>query len=63
MNVGQLKKFLEGLPEGFPVLVPADDHAYRKVSARTESAEVHDGFYSEPDNYDDPALVRVVVIT
>lgn len=63
MNVGQLKKFLDGLPEGLPVLVPADDHSYRRIGVRTESAEVDGGHYSEPQDYDDPSLVRVVVIT
>lgn len=31
MNVGQLKKWLENVPDDTILVVPADDHGYREV--------------------------------
>ena len=33
MNVGQLRKLLEGLPDDRRVLVPSHDHSYRDCQA------------------------------
>lgn len=43
MNVGELKKTLENVPDDVPVLTSGRDHSYREVSALVGSALLEDG--------------------
>jgi len=60
MNVGQLKKLLEGVPDDTVILVPAPDHSYREADPRpieaVEPVEAQKGKrrrgWGEPTHYE-----------
>ena len=46
MNIGQLKRLIEALPDNTPVLHPTHDHSYNGCSANTTTA-----IYVANENY------------
>jgi len=38
MNIGELKKLIEGKPDSIEILVPGSDHSYTKARCRITTA-------------------------
>ena len=45
MNVGQLRKALEGVDDDVLLVVPGSDHSYREARVQQDKAEVFEGGY------------------
>ena len=50
MNVGQLKKKLENLPDNMIVVQPASDHTYSDIWCASKANAIDDGYSLSEDH-------------